>query len=216
MASSVDWRRKGAVTSVKNQGACGSCWTFATAGAMESAHFQATGELINLAESQWVDCDTHSGNQGCNGGDVQLAYQYAEKNPIQLLETYPYVAEDGKCKYNRRLGKVSVTEWHNVKTESVRALKASIAAGPSHVSVRADKPVFHQYTGGIITSDACGVEHNHAILAVGYGTENGTPYYIVKNSWGPEWGEKGYVRIGQHEGPGICGVQTNPTKPTTN
>lgn len=216
LAAHVDWREQGAVTSVKNQGHCGSCWTFATAGAMESAHFQATGELINLAESQWVDCDTHTGNQGCNGGDVQLAYQYAQAHPIQLLETYPYVPEDGTCKYDESLGQVKVTEWHNVRTESVSALKASLVAGPSHVSVRADRPVFHQYTGGIITSEECGVEHNHAILAVGYGVEGGIPYYIVKNSWGTGWGEEGYVRIGQKEGPGICGVQTNPTKPTTN
>ena len=110
----IDWREKGAVTSVKNQGQCGSCWTFATAGAMESAHFQATGELIDLAESQWVDCDTHTGNEGCNGGDVQLAYEYAVANPIQLLETYPYVPKDGTCKYDPSLGKVKVTEWHNV------------------------------------------------------------------------------------------------------
>ena len=105
---------------------------------MESAHYLATGELINLSESQFVDCDTLTGNEGCNGGDVQLAYQYAETNPIQLSETYPYVAKDETCKYDKTLGKVSVTEWRNVKIESVTSLKASIAAGPTHVSVRAD------------------------------------------------------------------------------
>lgn len=97
------------------------------------------------------------------------------------------------------------------------ALKNSLTWGPSHVSVRADQPAFHQYTGGIINVPEleCGYQHNHAILAVGYGVENDIPYYIVKNSWGTGWGEEGYVRIGQRDGPGVCGVQTNPTKPTT-
>merc|ERR1712166_1596059 len=132
--TSIDWRKRGGVTYVKNQGACGSCWTFATAGAMESAHWRATGELVNLAESQFVDCDT-SNNGGCNGGDVQYAYDYAEKNPIQLLGDYPYVAKDESCKYDKAKGKVSVTHYNNVKVESVDQLKAALNVGAVHVSV---------------------------------------------------------------------------------
>jgi hypothetical protein len=118
LKSSIDWRKIGGVTYVKNQGHCGSCWTFATCGAMESAHWRATGELVNLAESQFVDCDT-KGNGGCNGGDVQAAYEYAEKNAVQLLEDYPYVAMDETCKYDSTKGKVSVTSYQNVKVNSV-------------------------------------------------------------------------------------------------
>ena len=186
---------------------------------MESAHWRATKELVNLAESQFVDCDTEK-NGGCNGGDVQFAYEYSMRNPIQLLADYPYVPKDEKCKYDRSKGKVSATSYQNVKADSVEQLKAALNVGAVHVSVQADQPVFHQYTGGIITDEACGVVHDHAITAVGYGTENINgykfDYYIVKNSWGPEWGEDGYVRIGAMAGKGICGVQTNPSQPTTN
>jgi C1A family cysteine protease len=214
--SSVDWRKVGGVTYVKNQGSCGSCWTFATCAAMEHAHWRATNELVNLAESQFVDCDTDK-NGGCNGGDVQFAYDYAKSNPVMLLEDYPYVPKDEACKYKVAEGKVLVTTYQNVKVESVEQLKAALNIGAVHVSVQADKPVFHAYTGGVITDVDCGTSHNHAITAVGYGSDtiNGetVEYYIVKNSWGPGWGEDGYVRIAAVAGKGICGVQTNPTQP---
>lgn len=142
LASHIDWRDIGGVTYVKNQGHCGSCWTFATSAAMEHAHWRATRELVNLAESQFVDCDTvHNG--GCNGGDVQYAYEYAEENPIELLEDYPYVALDQACSYDRSKGKVRVTSYQNVKINSVEQLKAALNVGAAHVSVQADKPVFH-------------------------------------------------------------------------
>jgi hypothetical protein len=136
---------------------------------MESAHWRATKELVNLAESQFVDCDT-SNNGGCNGGDVQYAYDYAKVNPVQLLEDYPYVAKDEACKYDKAKGKVSVTSYQNVKVNSVEQLKAALNIGAVHVSVQADKPVFHAYTGGVITDVECGTSHNHAITAVGYGS----------------------------------------------
>jgi len=134
MMSVIDWRKIGGVTYVKNQGSCGSCWTFATSAAMESAHWRSTNELVNLAESQFVDCDTAK-NGGCNGGDVQYAYDYAEKNPIELLEDYPYVAKDETCKYDKSKGKVSVTSYVNVKVDSVSQLKAALNIGAVHVSV---------------------------------------------------------------------------------
>ena len=182
---------------------------------MEHAHWRKNpNDLVNLAESQFVDCDT-SKNAGCNGGDVQYAYDYAKTNPVQLLSDYPYVAKDLPCKYDRAKGKVSVTTYQNVKVNSVEQLKAALNIGVVHVSVQADKPVFHAYTGGVITSPDCGVVHNHAIAAVGYGHQmvNGkdTEYYVIKNSWGESWGEQGYVKIAAVAGKGICGVQTNPT-----
>ena len=192
LPTSVDWRKIGGVTYVKNQGSCGSCWTFATCAAMENAHWRATKQLVNLAESQFVDCDT-THNGGCNGGDVQFAYEYAEKNPVMLLEDYPYVPKDGKCNYEKSKGKVEVTSYVNVEVNSVEQLKAALAVGAAHVSVQADKDVFHQYTGGVVTDVDCGTHHNHAITAVGYGSQTidgkVVDYFIMKNSWGPSWGE---------------------------
>lgn len=115
------------------------------------------------------------------------------------------------CKYDKSKGQVAVKSYQNVKVDSVEQLKAALNVGVVHVSVRADQPVFHAYTGGIINDPECGIQHNHAIAAVGYGKKGDTEYYIVKNSWGESWGEKGYVRIAAVAGPGICGVQTNPT-----
>ena len=161
-----------------------------------------------------MDCDTKA-NAGCHGGDVQVAYVYAETNPVELLTSYPYVAKDMPCKYNRSQGKVKVTSWYNVEVNSSSQLKAALNIGPAHVSIRASEPVFHQYTGGIITSSTCGYVHNHAILAVGYGQTFGIQYYIVKNSWSSSWGEDGYVRLGIEPGVGVCGIQTNPSQPKT-
>jgi len=217
-AGPIDWRTKGAVTPVKNQGQCGSCWSFSTTGSMEGAHFVATGELVSLSESNLVDCSWL--NHGCNGGMYNLAYMYAESNPLETEAEYPYVAHTGlfDCKYKKAEGKVKVTTYNNVKGSSSEQLKAALNQhGPVSVAIEADKPVFHQYTGGVITSDACGTSLDHAVLAVGWGTDaTAGDYYIVKNSWTTGWGEKGYVRIGIKEGKGVCGIQSQPAWPVTN
>lgn len=205
-ADSVDWRTKGAVTPVKNQGQCGSCWSFSTTGSMEGAHFVKTGKLVSLSESNLVDCSWL--NHGCNGGSMDLAFRYAESNPLETEADYPYTPKTGifACKYTKSKGVVKVTTYKDVPANSSAALKAAVTQQPVSVAIEADKPVFHQYTGGIITT-GCGTALDHGVLAVGYGTASGQDYYIVKNSWTTDWGDKGYVRVGIKDGAGVCGIQ---------
>lgn len=213
----IDWRKKGGVTPVKDQGQCGSCWSFSTTGAMEGAHFVASGNLVSLSESNLVDCSWL--NHGCNGGMMDLAFRYAESNPLETEAEYPYVAHTGifACKYDKSKGVVGVKTYNDVTPRSSDALKAALQHGPVSVAIEADQPVFHQYTGGIITSSSCGTSLDHGVLAVGYGVDSAKgEYYIVKNSWTTGWGEQGYVRIGVADGAGICGIQSQPSYPVTN
>ena len=214
-AATVDWRSKGAVTPVKNQGQCGSCWAFSTTGSIEGAHHLATGNLVSFSESNLVDCSWL--NHGCNGGMMDLAFMYAESHPLMTEADYPYKASTGlfACKYKKDKGVAKVTTYKDVKKSSPSQLKAALNTGPVSIAIEADKPVFHAYTGGIINSTSCGTSLDHGVLTVGYGSENGQEYYIVKNSWGADWGEKGFVRIAVADGAGICGIQSQPSIPTT-
>ena len=137
-AGPIDWRAKGAVTPVKNQGHCGSCWSFSTTGSMEGAHFVATGKLVSLSESNLVDCSWL--NHGCNGGMYNLAYMYAESHPLETEADYPYVAKSGlfECKYNKSEGAVKVTTYNNVKGNSAAQLKQALQTGPVSVAIEAD------------------------------------------------------------------------------
>jgi C1A family cysteine protease len=215
LAESIDWRTLGAVTPVKDQGQCGSCWSFSTTGAMEGAHHLATGNLISLSESNLVDCSWL--NHGCNGGSMALAFMYAESHPLMTEEAYPYTPSTGlfKCKYAKASGVVGVSTYANVKVNSADQLKAALNVGPVSIAIEADQTVFHAYTGGIINSASCGTSLDHGVLVVGYGVEAGQEFYIVKNSWSAAWGEQGYVRIAVQDGAGICGIQMQPIIPTT-
>jgi len=212
---SVDWVAKGAVTGVKNQGSCGSCWSFSTTGSMEGAHFIKTGELLSLSEQQLVDC-SHNGNLGCMGGMMDRAFTWTETHPLETETDYPYQGWTilKGCREDTSKGKVAVSSFVDVTPQDSDALKAAIAQGPVSVAIQANQKVFQRYSGGIITAD-CGTKLDHGVLAVGYGTDNGTAYYKVKNSWGPDWGEDGYVRIAITDGAGMCGIQMQPSQPTT-
>lgn len=218
-ADSIDWRKEGAVTPIKNQGQCGSCWAFSTTGSMEGAHHKATGDLLSLSEQQFVDCDKLF-NQGCNGGSMDLAFLYAQNDSVMTEADYPYVSgttkKDGQCKYQKAEGKVLVSDYIDVKSNNPTQLKAALNKGPVSIAIEADKAVFQHYKGGIVSSASCGHKLDHGVLAVGYGSDSGQDYYIVKNSWGPQWGEDGYVRIAIESGVGICGIQSTPSYPITN
>jgi len=136
LPTSVDWRTKGAVNPVQNQGRCGSCWAFASTAAMEGAHAIVTGSLPKLAEQQLVDCDRRS--SGCNGGLEIWAYQYAEKHSMDKWVDYPYTGQDGSCKASSHTGIVSATTYAQPTSQSVKSVKASLAKGPTSVAVEAD------------------------------------------------------------------------------
>ena len=218
-ATPIDWRTKGAVTPVKNQGQCGSCWAFSTTGALEGAHFVASGELVSLSEQNLVNCS--SKNSACNGGLMDLAFEYAETNPIMTEADWPYAAKKEllgcTLHYKKDKGVVSVKSYRDVTPNDPSQLKAALAQGPVSVAIEADKAAFQQYTGGVITGTACGDQLDHGVLAVGWGTDaTAGDYFIVKNSWSAAWGDQGYVKIGAAAGTGVCGINQMASIPTTN
>jgi len=204
LPTEVDWRSKGAVTPVKNQGSCGSCWSFSATGGMEGRYQIKTGNLESFSEQQFVDCSRDQGNMGCNGGLMDQAFTYAEANSIDSESQYPYTGRDGKC--HAEAGVTKVNKFTDVKQKSGASLMAAVAEGP--VSVAIDAGHLQFYFGGII-KHFCGTSLDHGVLAVGYGVEKDTPYWLVKNSWGSAWGEKGYFRVKRDmkEGDaGLCGI----------
>jgi C1A family cysteine protease len=218
MDAEVDWRAKGAVNAVQNQGQCGSCWAFSSVAAMEGSHFINKGKLLKLSEQQFVDCASTTGNEGCNGGLEVWAFKYAEKAPLELEVDYPYKAKTGKkCKAVKAKEVVAVESYKRVPKKKVAQLKAAVAKQPTCVSVDAANSHFQMYTGGILDTTKCGTDLDHAVTAVGYGSESGKEYLIVRNSWGADWGEKGYIRMAiDKDGDGVCGVLMDSARPDTN
>ena len=202
--AAIDWRDKGAVTPVKDQKQCGSCWAFSATGAVEGAHFLATGTLVSLSEQQIVSCDSKN---GCDGGSMQAAFEYVIKNKGQCSEReYPYRARSEKCETN--CTKVAALKsFSGVASRNEAALVAAIAGRPVSVAVEADQAAWQHYRSGVLTA-ACGTKLDHGVLAVGYGPDG----YLIKNSWGAGWGDKGYIRLarGKYNGDdGQCGVQVD-------
>jgi KDEL-tailed cysteine endopeptidase len=214
-ATEVNWVEAGAVTPVKDQGQCGSCWSFSTTGALEGAHQIATGDLVSLSEEQFVQCDKPL-NHGCNGGSMALAFKYSKNNAVETEDDYPYTSGSGTrgtCSYDRSRGVVSATSFSMVTPGSPDQLKAALNKGPVSIAIQADQRVFQQYTSGVLT-EGCGTQLDHGVLAVGYGVLDGTEYFLVKNSWGPTWGDQGYIRLGVQDGDGVCGIQMQPVQPS--
>ncbi|XP_021720202.1 vignain-like [Chenopodium quinoa] len=207
--ASVDWRKKGAVTPIKNQGQCGSCWAFSTVVSVEGINQIKTGKLVSLSEQELVDCDT-SENQGCNGGLMDSAFDFIKKTGgLTDEKNYPYSAADGKCdKLKLNAPKVSIDGHEDVPENNEGALLKAVANQPISVAIDAGSQDMQFYSEGVFSGE-CGTELNHGVAAVGYGaTLDGTKYWIVKNSWGEEWGEKGYIRMkrGIPAKEGLCGI----------
>jgi len=216
LPESVDWETEGAVTPVKNQGQCGSCWAFSTVASTEGAWFLKHGDLVSLSEQQLVDCSDAEGNQGCNGGLMDYGFQYIIDNKgIGSEASYPYTAQDGTCKKVPAV--VTITGFKDVPTDSETALMTALVQQPVSVAVEADQNSFQFYSGGVMNA-ACGTNLDHGVLAVGYGTDNSTglDFWKVKNSWGADWGVKGYILLGRGAkfgSKGQCGIQMDPSYP---
>merc|ERR1711962_382404 len=204
-----DWRDHGAVTDVKDQGACGSCWSFAATGSMEGRYFQDNGELVSMSEQNLLDC---AQIWGCNGGGrSDIALKYVESDGLNSEADYPYQHVQHNCRQSTSnpIYKCSGCVWTDEGDE--HALKmALVQEGPVAVAIDASPLHFQFFKNGIIDDPNCGTDYpdiNHAVLAVGYGKENGDHYWIIKNSWGKSWGEQGYFKLAMNKN--MCGVATD-------
>lgn len=211
----IDWRTKGAVTSVKNQGSCGSCWSFSTTGALEGAYFIKTGNLVSFSEEELVSCD-HV-DQGCNGGEMDNAFEWIHNNSgLCSEESYSYDSGSGKVGSCRECTPV---EGSKVKgfvdvSPTEDALKIAVSKQPVSIAIEADHMSFQFYSDGVYSGN-CGQNLDHGVLLVGYGSENGEDYWIVKNSWGESWGNNGYIYIarGNNKKGGECGIELSASYP---
>mmetsp|Transcript_56378 Transcript_56378/g.68938 ORF Transcript_56378/g.68938 Transcript_56378/m.68938 type:complete len:351 (-) Transcript_56378:120-1172(-) len=218
--SSVDWRTKGVVTPVKNQGQCGSCWSFSATGALECNYAIKTGKLTSLSEQQLVDCaGSKYGCYGCNGGQMTGAMEYAANEGGLCSESeYRYTARNGQCKASSCGTKYDANTGYNpVTRDSEPSMVTATVAGCVSIGIEADQTAFQHYSGGVLTG-TCGTRIDHGVLIVGYGTQSGQEYWLVKNSWGTSWGEQGYVKIcrncNKNNGQGECGILKEGNVPT--
>jgi C1A family cysteine protease len=224
-SASVNWVDAGGVTPVKNQGQCGSCWSFSTTGALEGAYFNKYGSLVSFSEQQLVDCDKFrngGSDNGCNGGLMDHAFSWISKNSGLCTEDdYPYVSGTtkarGDCSSSCSNVKGSaVSKFVDVPASSDQQMMLALTQQPVAVAIQADERAFQLYSSGVLTG-SCGTGLDHGVLAVGYGSDSNGDYYVVKNSWGETWGESGYIRLGRgseyNNGDGQCGILLQASYP---
>jgi C1A family cysteine protease len=212
--TSVDWRQKGAVSKIKDQAICGSCWTFAATGCMESAYFIKYGKMYDLSEEQIMNCAWNYSVAGCGGGFAHAAFQYVHDiGGIEENKDYPYLGADAFCKFDSSKTVVSVDSWAYVPTGNANAMKATLAKQPVAIAIDASHTSFKYYHSGVYYEPNCASDPNgldHAVLAVGYGTDAvAGDYWIVKNSWSTHWGDGGFVKMSAKNN--NCGVLTMPS-----
>jgi len=216
LPATVDWRTKGIVTPVKNQAQCGSCWAFAAVASLEGQHAKKTGKLVSLSEQQLVDCSGSEGNMGCEGGLPDNAYAYIKKNGgIDTEASYPYTAQDGDCHFKKANVGATLTGYIDIQQGSESSLQKAVAAiGPISVGIDASNESFQLYSGGVYDEENCSTTQlDHGVTIVGYGSENGQDYWLVKNSWGDSWGEQGYIKMSRNA-QNQCGIASMASYPT--
>jgi len=216
LPKTVDWRKKGVVTPVKDQAQCGSCWAFAAVASLEGQHALKTSKLVSLSEQNLVDCSGAEGNDGCEGGLPDNAYQYIiDSQGLDTEKSYPYTAEDGQCAFKKNKVGATLTSFVDVATGDETALqKAVVAIGPISVGIDASNESFQEYAGGIYVEPECSTDQlDHGVTVVGYGTDaSGADYWLVKNSWGSSWGLKGYIKMARNAN-NQCGIATLASYP---
>ena len=210
----VNWIKAGAVTNIKDQGNCGSCWAFSTTGAMEGINFINFGWIVPFSEQQLVSCS--KSNHACSGGGAYRAFEYYKSSKVVFESVYPYTSGNGQvaaCAYDEGWAtQIKVNGISFVEPNNVSQLKAALAKQPIAVAIDAGQSVFQSYASGILDSASCGTSLNHGVLLVGWGYDDylGKDFWLVKNSWSTNWGDNGYFRLGIQEGKGICGIQMQP------
>lgn len=220
----VDWQEAGCVTAVKDQGECGACWAFSATAAMESGYCVfSNGSLPSLADQELISCDTAGENQGCGGGYTAYTIDYiadTRGGKMCTLDSYPFTSDDGtvaSCALSSCTEvDISVTGYESIR-EDPDALEDAVRTQPVSVFLYSGSSAFQYYSGGILTGDNCDKSGSHSGLAVGFGEADGIKYWRIKNQWGTDWGEEGYVRVQRRysgDSEGACGVELYGVYPT--
>jgi C1A family cysteine protease len=223
LASSVNWVDAGAVGAIKDQGYCGSCWAFSTVGALEGAYqIKYGGNVQSFSEQYFVSCDHRKNggtDLGCNGGLMDSAFEWAETHGVVTEASYPYTSgaagDTGSClSTGTKVSAAAPKSFTDVTPKSDSAMMSALEKQPVAIAIEADQMAFQLYKSGVFTAE-CGDNLDHGVLAVGYGTEDGTDYYLVRNSWGESWGEDGYIKLerGVSQKTGQCGMLSEPSYP---
>ena len=214
---SIDWRDYHKVSSIKNQLSCGGCWAFSASEAVESKWAIDNNILYNLSQQELIDCSGEYGNHGCKGGSMDYAFQYIIDNGLCTNISYPYTASEGECMKDQCESVIKINNYSNIIPNNENILKKVVALQPVSVAIQANKRSFQFYKSGIYSDLDCGTQLDHGVLIIGYGYDYlyNMKYWIVKNSWGPSWGENGYIRILRDidDSRGLCGIAMQPSIP---